>query len=82
MPNKLTLELTDEQQKQIRESTGENITKVTFNLAAKGELTENQLGQVVGGAVNAYLIIDGSGESTSKTSNVMKTLQPSTYFHK
>ena len=47
--NKLTIRLTDEQQKQIREATGKTLTELNINLASIGSLTEEDLKQVSGG---------------------------------
>ena len=47
--NKLTMKLTDEQQKQIREATGKSIAELNIDLASKGHLTEGELEQVAGG---------------------------------
>ena len=65
MVKKLTLQLTGDQQKQIKDATGQNITTISVSVGGKGELNEKQLGQVVGGAVNAYLYFDSV--SSSKT---------------
>ena len=47
--NKLTIALTDDQQKQIRDATGESIIELTIDLGSTGQLTEAELGQVAGG---------------------------------
>jgi len=46
--NKLTIKLTDDQQKQIKEATGKSITELTIDFEA-GNLTMNELDQAVGG---------------------------------
>jgi len=46
--NKLTVKLTSEQQKQIRDTTGRNITELHIDLGT-GHLTEKELEQVSGG---------------------------------
>ena len=46
--NKLTMKLTDEQQKQIREATGKSITELNIDLASTGHLTESELERVAG----------------------------------
>jgi hypothetical protein len=53
--NKLTLKLTDEQQQQIREATGQAITELTFESVAKSELSEQEMDGVVGGAGQPFL---------------------------
>ena len=61
----LTIKLTDEQQKQFKDAIGKDITELNLGLAAEGQLSEAELGQVQGGSFDAYLIIDGSpGESS------------------
>ena len=47
--NKLTIKLTDEQQKQIRDATGKSITELSIDLAAVGHLSEKDLDRVAGG---------------------------------
>jgi uncharacterized protein (DUF1778 family) len=46
----LTLKLTNDQQKQIREATGKNISELTIEIASKGQLTEEDLKHIAGGA--------------------------------
>ena len=46
----LTIQLTDEQRKFVKDATGENVAEVRLDLAASGQITEEQLGQVRGGA--------------------------------
>jgi len=48
--NRLTISLTDDQQKQIREATGKSITELNSVLGSTGELTEKELELAVGGA--------------------------------
>jgi hypothetical protein len=48
--NILTIALTDEQQKQIREATGKTITELSIDVASGGKLTEAELGGIAGGA--------------------------------
>jgi hypothetical protein len=46
MTNKnLTIKLTDEQQKQIKEATGKDVSELDIELAATGHLTEQNLDQ-------------------------------------
>ncbi len=47
--NKLTIALTDEQQKQIKDATGKSINELNIDLGSTGQLTEGDLEQVVGG---------------------------------
>ena len=47
--SKLTIRLTDDQQKQIREATGKSLTELNIDLASTGQLTETDLDQVAGG---------------------------------
>jgi hypothetical protein len=46
----LTITLTSEQQQQIRESTGKHVSQIDIKLAAKGQLTAEELDQVAGGS--------------------------------
>ena len=45
----LTIKLTDDQQKQIRDATGKSVTELSIELASKGHLTKKDLEQVAGG---------------------------------
>jgi len=47
--NKLTIKLTDDQQKQIKNATGKSITELNIDTAAMPALTDEQLGQASGG---------------------------------
>jgi hypothetical protein len=47
--NKLTIRLTDDQQKQIQAATGRSITELNIDLAATGNLSERDLEQLAGG---------------------------------
>ncbi len=47
--NKLTITLTDDQQSQIKNATGESITELNIDLDSTGHLTEVDLEQVAGG---------------------------------
>jgi len=50
MANKnLKLKLTNDQQRQIGDATGKNISELNLDLAASGHLSEKELDQVVGG---------------------------------
>jgi hypothetical protein len=48
--NKLTIKLTDDQQKQIRDATGRTIAEINIDPAATGLLSDNALEDVAGGA--------------------------------
>jgi hypothetical protein len=47
--DRLTIKLTHEQQKQIKDATGKNITELNINLASSGGLSEKELDKVAGG---------------------------------
>jgi bacteriocin-like protein len=47
--NNLTIKLTNEQQKQIKDATGKNLMELNIDLPAADDLTENELKQVSGG---------------------------------
>jgi hypothetical protein len=49
--SKLTIKLADEQQTQIKNATGRSITELNLDVAATGQLTEDDLGQVAGGSI-------------------------------
>jgi len=49
--NKLTITLTDEQQKQIRNATGKAVSELNIDLASTGNLTDEDLRQISGGKV-------------------------------
>jgi len=48
--SKLTITLTDEQQKQIRDATGKTITELNIDLASMAPLSEDDLNVISGGA--------------------------------
>jgi hypothetical protein len=50
--NKLTIKLTDDQQKQIKESTGRSISELNIDLNSTGQLTSKDLDDVAGGLGN------------------------------
>lgn len=54
--NKLTIKLTDDQQKQIREATGRSITELNIDLASTGALSENELADLAGGGFNTLAV--------------------------
>ena len=47
--NKLTIKLTEDQQKQIKDATGKNASELSIDLAAVAHLSEKDLDQVAGG---------------------------------
>jgi hypothetical protein len=47
--NKLTIKLTDDQQNQIKNATGRNITEINIDLGAADQLTNQDLDQASGG---------------------------------
>ena len=51
--NKLTIKLTEDQQKQIRDATGKSITELTLDA---DELAEKELDQVAGAGTAQYSI--------------------------
>jgi hypothetical protein len=55
--NNVTIKLTNEQQKQIKDATGKNLTELNIDLAAAGDLTEKELGQVSGGAAGSFDVL-------------------------
>ena len=52
--NKLTIKLTDDQQKQIKNATGKSLTELSIDLASTGHLSEKELEQAAGGAVDYF----------------------------
>ena len=55
----LTIKLTDDQQRQIREATGKSVTELNIGIGAKRDLSEKELDEVAGGAVDNFLYIEG-----------------------
>ena len=49
-----TIRLTAEQQKQIKDATGKNITELNIDLSAAGNLTVNELDSVSGGCADGH----------------------------
>jgi len=47
--NILTIKLTWDQQKQIRDATGKRVSELSIDLASPGHLSEKDLDQVAGG---------------------------------
>ena len=58
---KMTIQLTSEQQQQIKDATGKDLTELNLNFATTGELNESELGQVQGGAATYNI---GTGTSS------------------
>jgi len=50
MAGKLTIKLTDDQQKQIKDATGKTITELNFDVSVMSNLTDQDLDNVAGGA--------------------------------
>ena len=53
--NILTITLTPDQQKQIKDATGRSVSELRFDLTTKGSLSETELDKVAGGAVDAFI---------------------------
>jgi len=49
--DKLTIRLTDDQQKQIQEATGHRVTALNIDLMAADQLSQSDLDSVSGGVV-------------------------------
>ena len=47
---KMTIQLTSDQQKQIKDATGQDFTEVQLAVTVEGQLSEQELGKVQGGA--------------------------------
>jgi len=63
MAGKLTIKLTDEQQKQIKDATGKAITELHIDVAAMSMLTDKDLEQVAGGVIAVSHRQAGSGKT-------------------
>lgn len=48
--NTITIKLNDDQQKQIRDATGQTVTELSLEPVAAGQLSDQTLDGVVGGA--------------------------------
>jgi bacteriocin-like protein len=46
---KMTIQLTTDQQKQIKDATGKDLTELNLTIPAQEELNESELAQVTGG---------------------------------
>jgi len=51
--NKLTIKLTDDQQRQIKAASGKSISELNIDLASTGRLSEKELADVSGGIFKA-----------------------------
>ena len=49
--NRLTIKLTDDQQKQIKDATGKSVTELHVSPASSGDLSEQDLDKVAGGII-------------------------------
>ena len=49
--SKLTIKLTQEQQTQIKKATGKTITEINIDVAATGNLTDEDLDKLSGGRI-------------------------------
>jgi hypothetical protein len=65
--NKVTVPLTPEQQKLVKDATGKNISELHLAFPAEGQLSEAQLGEVHGGAVDSYLYFQEYPASSTET---------------
>jgi len=50
--SRLTIKLTDDQQKQIRDATGKSLAELNIDLASSGHLTDQDLERVAGGRMD------------------------------
>ncbi|HXR17938.1 MAG TPA: hypothetical protein VN777_17220 [Terriglobales bacterium] len=51
MANKnLTLKLTNDQKRQIRETTGKDVSELNIEIASTGQITQEDLEKIAGGA--------------------------------
>ena len=55
----MIIQLTDERRAQLREALAKNASEITISYEERGELNDAELDSVQGGAVTAYLLIDG-----------------------
>ena len=53
--NKVTIQLTEAQQIQIKKATGKSIQELNIDLGATANLTDEELDAVSGGAVDVFL---------------------------
>jgi hypothetical protein len=63
--DKLTVQLTDDQQKQIQEATGKKVTALNIRLMAADQLSQSDLDWVSGGVRKAGGTTTGSGATGS-----------------
>jgi hypothetical protein len=52
--NKVTIKLTEEQQQQIKAATGHSIKELNINITEAGELSDEALDHVAGGAILSH----------------------------
>jgi len=57
--NRLTIQLTDDQQRQIKDATGRSIKELNIDTASTGALSEKELADVSAGAVRMYIKQEG-----------------------
>jgi hypothetical protein len=62
--DKLTVRLTDDQQKQIQEATGKKVTVPNIDLMAADQLPQSDLDSVSGGAVGLGMRKSAGGNAT------------------
>ena len=70
MAGNLTIKLTDEQQKQIRDVTGQSVAELSFNFSSS-ELSDQALDQVSGGLIG--LLFTGISGNTITLSGSLLT---------
>jgi len=63
--SQLTITLTDDQQRQFREATGQTVTELTLEPAATNELSDQQLDGVVGGSLRKASGSTASGSTAT-----------------
>lgn len=60
----VTIKLTSEQQKQIKDATGKSLKELDLDLPATGDLTEKELSQISGGVLKIVLTKPIGGKPT------------------
>ena len=73
---KVSIRLTSEQRELLKNALEKNASEITVSY--EEELSEGQLDQVQGGAVNAYLIIDGRPGPSTSTQQPIDTVSSGT----
>ena len=66
--SKLTIHLTEEQQKQIKEAFGKDVTELNLSFGGQGELSESELGKVAGGAGKDHIELNSFSFGASNSS--------------